>query len=315
MTLADGAISGTPTTTGTFNFAVEASNDGEPALSASNSLSITVVQPVAITTLALPNGVTNAVYSMTLTAAGGSLPYTWSKTSGSLPPGLELSGGVISGTPTTTGTFNFVVQVSDGGTPVLSASNSLSVTIVRPVAITTLALPNGVTNEVYSAKLTAAGGTLPYAWSLTDGSLPPGLTLADGAISGTPTTTGTFNFAVEASDSGEPALECEQLPNIAVVQPVAITTLALPNGVTNAVYSATLTAAGGTSPYAWSLTDGSLPPGLTLADGAISGTPTTTGDFQFCGGGERQRRAGAECEQLPEHHCCAAGCHHDACFA
>ena len=67
------------------------------------------MRPVAITTLALPNGVTNAVYSATLTADGGTLPYTWSRTSGSLPPGLTLSGdGVISGTPTTTGTFNFV---------------------------------------------------------------------------------------------------------------------------------------------------------------------------------------------------------------
>ena len=119
---------------------------------------------------------------------------------------MTLADGAISGTPTTTGTFNFAVEVSDDGTPVLSASNSLSITIVRPVVITTLALPNGVTNEVYSAKLTADGGTSPYAWSLTDGSLPPGLTLADGAISGMPTTTGTFNFAVEVSDDSTPVL-------------------------------------------------------------------------------------------------------------
>ena len=82
------------------------------------------------------------------------------------------------------------------------------------------------------------------------------------------------------------------------MRPVAITTLALPNGVTNEVYSATLTAAGGTSPYAWSLTDGSLPPGLTLADGAIERDTDYDGDFQFCGGGERRRHAGLEREQL-----------------
>ena len=315
LTLADGAISGTSTTTGTFNFVVQVSDGSMPVLSASNSLSITIVRPVVITTLALPDGVTNAVYSATLTAAGGTLPYAWSLTDGSLPPGLTLADGAISGTPTTTGTFNFVVQVSDGGTPVLSASNSLSVTIVWPVVITTLALPNGVTNAVYSATLTAAGGTSPYSWSLTDGSLPPGLTLADGAISGTPTTTGTFNFAVEASDSGEPALSASNSLSITVVQPVAITTLALPNGVTNEVYSAKLTADGGTLPYAWSLTDGSLPPGLTLADGAISGTPTTTGTFNFVvqvsDGGTPVLSAS---NSLSITHC-AAGCHHDACFA
>ena len=212
---------------------VQVSDGGTPVLSASNSLSITIVRPVAITTLALPNGATNTVYSATLTAAGGSSPYTWSKTSGSLPPGLTLSGdGVISGTPTTTGTFNFVVQVSDGGTPVLSASKSLSITIARLFAITTTSLSNGILNMAYTGTLTATSGTLPYTWSLAGGSLPSGLTLnaTNGAITGTPTVSGFFSFTGRVTDAGNPAQTAIKPLSISVVMSIWSNT-ALPGTV------------------------------------------------------------------------------------
>lgn len=76
----------------------------------------------------------------------------------------------------------------------------------EPPTITTAFLPNGVVNEAYSASLTASGGTPPYSWSVAGGSLSPGLTLDpdSGAIAGTPTATGTFNFTAEASDASNP---------------------------------------------------------------------------------------------------------------
>lgn len=69
--------------------------------------------------------------------------------------------------------------------------------------LTTASLPSGTVGSAYSAGLTASGGTLPYTWSVTSGTLPAGLTLtsASGVISGTPTTAQTYNFTVQANDS------------------------------------------------------------------------------------------------------------------
>ena len=101
------------------------------------SASCVVATPPTITTTSpLPNGVINRTYSATLTATGGTAPLNWSIVSGSLPPGfnsLNSSTGAITGTPTTAGTFNFTVQVSDSGTPVLSTTKPLSITVTNPI--------------------------------------------------------------------------------------------------------------------------------------------------------------------------------------
>jgi len=89
-------------------------------------------QELQITTTSLPEGQVNQSYSQTLQAIGGSAPYTWSIISGNLPNGLSLnpSTGIISGTPTTQGTFNFTVQVKDNENN--TATKSLSITISQP---------------------------------------------------------------------------------------------------------------------------------------------------------------------------------------
>ena len=98
---------------------------------------------LAIGTTSLPNGVMNVAYTTTLTASGGTLPYTWSVAGGSLPPGLTLSpnSGAISGTPTAAGTFSFKVQVRDAGNPIQTATKSLSlvIAIVSAPAVATMA--------------------------------------------------------------------------------------------------------------------------------------------------------------------------------
>jgi hypothetical protein len=88
--------------------------------------------PLAITTTALPNGTVNVAYpATTLTASGGTTPYTWSITSGSLPPGLSLNTGTgaIAGTPTAAGTYSFTAQVSDSSNPVQTVTKQFSITI------------------------------------------------------------------------------------------------------------------------------------------------------------------------------------------
>src|SRR4029077_7629291 len=132
--------------------------------------------PLAIATTSLASGTQNVFYSATMAATGGVAPYTWSTTSGSLPAGLILSGsGVLSGTPTSSGTSTFTVQVADSNAQNVTAT--LSLTINPPaLAITTRSLASGTQNGAYSATASATGGTPPYTWSVVSGSLPSGLT-------------------------------------------------------------------------------------------------------------------------------------------
>lgn len=163
-----------------------------------------------ISSTALPNGAIGLAYSATLTAANGKPPYTWSITSGSLPPGLTLTPGtgIISGTPTQNGTENFAVQATDSTGAVATASLAITIT-ATPLTITAASLPNGVVGAAYAQSFVATGGTPPYTWSIPSGSLPAGLTLATGTgvISGTPTRAGYSTYSAQVIDSeGSPAI-------------------------------------------------------------------------------------------------------------
>jgi hypothetical protein len=127
LTASTGAISGTPSGTGTSSFTVQVADTN--SLTATKPFTLTVVAPLTVTTASFTNGTQNVAYSATLAATGGTLPYTWSITSGSLPTGLTLtaSTGAISGTPSGTGTSSFTVQVADANS--LTATKSLSLTI------------------------------------------------------------------------------------------------------------------------------------------------------------------------------------------
>ena len=167
--------------------------------------------PLTITTTSLPAGTVGSSYNQTVVATGGTTPYAWSLATGSLPAGLTLApSGAISGTPTTAGTSNFTVSVTDNSTPTKqTATQALSIVAnpaaAAPLTITTTSLPAGTVGSSYNQTVVATGGTIPYAWSLATGSLPAGLTLApSGAISGTPTKQGTYSFTVSVTDSSTP---------------------------------------------------------------------------------------------------------------
>jgi hypothetical protein len=152
---------------------------------------------LAVYTTSISKGFVNTPYYSTLQAVGGTAPFTWAQTSGGpMPPGVTLnSSGTFAGTPTQAGTFGpYVFTVTDSaGTT--AASTSLGITIAAStLSVTTTSLPNGNVGTAYSGALAASGGSSPYSWSeTTGGALPPGLSLASsGAISGTPTTAGTY---------------------------------------------------------------------------------------------------------------------------
>jgi len=291
-----GILSGIPTTAGTFSFVVALVDAN--GLTTFGSFTITVTGALTITTATLPNGAVNQFYNVILAASiganatgAGGQPCnncTWALTTGALPPGMTLdpATGIISGTTTAAGTFNFIVTATDPGLPVANntAMKSLSLTIVDTLTglkIATTALPAATNGIAYSAALAATGGVPPLTWAITGGALPVGLTLADtvnGIISGTPNDTGgTYNLTVSVTDSagtvafGQVSLS---LTGAAAPTALAIPTPALPDATNGVVYSGLLNATGGTPPYTWALAGGALPTGLNLpTTGIISGTP------------------------------------------
>ncbi|MBL8211826.1 MAG: putative Ig domain-containing protein [Bryobacterales bacterium] len=283
-----GVLSGTPTTAGTSTFTLQA-RDATQA-TAVQTLSLTVTTSLTIVTQSLPGGTVGQAYSQTLQAAGGSTPYDWRVISGALPPGLTLAPttGVLSGTPSTTvgSPSTFVVRVTDSASR--TATQSLTISIAAAggaLSITTGAtLPASLIGTPYSQVLTASGGTAPFTWALTSGSLPTGITLnPSGTLTGTPTQAGTFSFTLSVTDAASQT--AARAFSIVVTQANAlqVTTSSLPAASVGNAYSQTLTASGGSGTgYSWSIVAGSLPAGLTLnASGAITGTPTAAGTANF----------------------------------
>jgi hypothetical protein len=173
---------------------------------ASKSLSLMIVPRLNITTSSLPNGTVGTAYSTTVAAASGTGPYTWSISSGQLPAGLALtaSSGAIAGTPTTAASYTFTVQVSDSGGQKASQSYTVSIAASSggsdPIATNNLAL--AYIGQPYNAVLKASGST-SYTWTVSSGTLAPGLSLSSttGEITGTPTQGGSFSATLTAKDS------------------------------------------------------------------------------------------------------------------
>ncbi len=162
----------------------------------------------------LNTGAIGVPYEQVLLATGGQKPYTWTLIGGALPPGLTLqASGIISGTPTVDpnvtypNTYNFGVKVVDSQTPTAAYnSTTTSITINAALGFASVALPSVVAGNSYLATVTATAGLPPYTYNVVFGNLPDGLTLAAsgntaGTISGVPTTAGTFNFTIQATDS------------------------------------------------------------------------------------------------------------------
>ncbi|HEU4504016.1 MAG TPA: putative Ig domain-containing protein [Nitrospira sp.] len=291
-----GAITGTPGTVGTSSHTFTLVDSSIPPQTIETSLSLTIKPPLSITTTSLPAGNIGAVYSQPVQTVGGFGPLTFNIVvpgTGTLPPGFNLnpSTGVISGTATATGTFPFTVRVADTSGQQDTQAFSIRIDPQSPPQITTTSLPGGTVSLPYNQTVQAAAGIGTLTWSITVGSLPPGLTIGPSltgpsvTISGTPTSQGTFNFTVRVTDTlGQVATRALSI-TINLPAPPNITITTLPAGTIGQNYNQAVLATG-TGPLTFNIVSpgtGTLPPGLNLntSTGTITGAPTATGNFPF----------------------------------
>jgi len=244
---------------------------------------------VTVGPASLPSATAGTAYNQTLTASGGTAPYTFAVSAGTLPTGLTLSAaGVLSGTPTASGSFNFMATATDSGGSPTSGNRAYALVVASPtLTLPATTLAGGTAGQAYTAAINpATGGIAPYTYTLSAGALPAGVTVnsATGALSGTPTVAGNFNFSLTATDSTTgSAGQASQSYSLSIVSPtLTIAPPTLPAGAIGTAYSQNLSASGGTAPYSYAISAGALPGGLTLTTGGVlSGTPTVAGSFAF----------------------------------
>ena len=287
-----GALSGTPTVPGSYPITVTATNTvltgaGAPFSIAQNYTLDVPAPTIAVNPATLPNPTAGVAYSQSITVTGGVAPYATAVTSGSLPSGITLStGGALSGTSFEVGTFNITVTGTDANGQ--TGSRAYTLTIAAPTLTLTPAAGTltATYGAAYTQTFTAGGSPGPYNYVLT-GALPAGVTFSGNTLSGTPTVPGSYPITVTATDSvltgaGAPFSIAQNYTLDVPAPTIVIAPATLPNTTAGLGYSQTLTATGGVAPYTFAVTAGALPNGLTLGSGgALSGTTTTSGTFNF----------------------------------
>ena len=297
-----GVLSGTPTVTGSATFTAQVTDSQSHTSSA--TFTVTVYAALTVTTSSLPGGDVGSSYSQTLAAAGGTgTGYSWSASSSNLAAyGLSLSSaGIVSGTPTQTGTASFTAKVTDSGSN--SGTAPLTITVYGALALPSanpITLPStGTTGVAYSGTINASGGSGSYSWTVTGlpsdslGSSASGNILT---VSGTPANPATVTFNVKLTDTTTGASVTQNGYTITVSNPTPVTLpspnpITLPSATVNQVYSGSINASGGVSPFAWTVNETTFPtPGLRIGisngitvsnNGSniltVGGTPTATG--------------------------------------
>ncbi|HET7027826.1 MAG TPA: Ig domain-containing protein, partial [Candidatus Limnocylindrales bacterium] len=274
-------IVGTPTTPGFYKFYIQAvdtdyneKNNANIHVEEQYVINIAPAKArLVVTTTSLPAGLINQPYTApALTASGGTVS-SWDIAGGALPPGLSLApNGVISGTPTQSGTFNVVVRANGSGT---SDTHQLALVVAAPLGLQTLVNRTPPARGLTAKKavgvqlktgVKAVGGRPPYAFP-ADGSLPPGLTLdsATGLISGAGTTAGRYPFTVTVTDGTGAKVSVEW--NITILALIDFAKgKGLPAGRVDSEYSARIPVRGKDAKTAQFAVAGEIPPGLDVGE-------------------------------------------------
>jgi len=269
-----GEISGTPKSEGNFSATITVT--GSSKGKGTTNYSVRVYDALRITGSPSTPIIVGDTYSAILSPIGGDGDYSW-RLNGFLPTGLNLLNGVISGVPSAAGNYSGITAVVRDGEGYEAQSNPFSIDVYDPISLSGSPASTGSVGNAYTTLLKANGGDGNYSWSLT-GSLPPGLTFSNGSISGIPTTFGSFGgLAITVQDGS--GLKKTSTPFSITINAALTISGSPPNQVViDNPYSASFSAAGGDGHYAWSL-DGTLPSGLTFANGKIVGNPAELGSF------------------------------------
>jgi large repetitive protein len=298
----DGVISGVPTGAGFTRFWIHNHDLTQPQGGpdwcqrddvSEREFSIFVDPGLAIVNPSVKPATVGQPYTDTLAAkhvvtlnppTGPDVQATWTLESGALPPGVTLSAaGVLSGTPTSEGSYGFVIRAQSGN-PIATATYTLSVR--QPLNVKSPFGPARPPSSEVGIRLaktfTATGGSGTYTWALGSGALPAGVTLntSTGTIAGTPQAAGVFAFGVTATDSE--GRVTRSAAALTVAPRVTIRTLRLKPAKVASAYQMKLATVGGVQPVKWSLVSGKFPAGLKLSQktGTISGTPRQSGTFR-----------------------------------
>ncbi|HEX3910749.1 MAG TPA: Ig domain-containing protein [Solirubrobacteraceae bacterium] len=226
-------------------------------------------------------------YEQTLSANGGTAPYTFTLESGSLPEGIALSpGGELTGTANTAGTSTFTMLATDSSSPTRTVSKTFSLTVALDLAPKSLhAYKAGA--PVY-VPLTASGGSGSYEFTLASGTLPETVSLSSEpgfqALSGEAYPAGTYTFAIQAKDKSTGATGTREY-KLKVRLSMSPEKGSLPEASVGQSYFATANLVGGSGNYSYAVTEGALPEGLVLGQeqtsATFSGTPQKAESVKF----------------------------------
>jgi hypothetical protein len=194
-----GTISGTPLVSGTYKFAIIAT-DAAGTSSREKGFTLAVADATVPTSISVsPASATvhsGGTQQFTAVTNNNNLSVTWSASAGSISNTGLFTAPVVSAQSTTIVTATIVAH------PTKTASATVTVNASTPaLLITSNTLPLAIAGAPYSTTLRASGGKLPYTWSIASGALPPGLQLdsKSAAISGTPAEVGAFSFTAKVT--------------------------------------------------------------------------------------------------------------------